>query len=155
VDITDLEQGTSVNSLVREYIARLAGESEAAEGLAEFLRIVSGAGADSGSRGRSWGRDELHAGPAASRTFVDTNVVAYAADESPAEKAKHDAAVELLTYDPEILVLSTQALQEFYHVVTRRLEKPLDPSGQPPRRVRSRDWMSSAPTPSCRLADLG
>jgi len=58
--IRAMEQGTSVNALVRDYIARLAGESEAAEGVAEFLRIVSGAGAGSGSRGRSWSRDELH-----------------------------------------------------------------------------------------------
>jgi predicted nucleic acid-binding protein len=65
--------------------------------------------------------------PVTGRAFVDTNVVVYAADESPAEQAKHDVAVELLTRDPESLVLSTQVLQEFYHVVTRRLEKPLDP----------------------------
>jgi plasmid stability protein len=58
--IRAMEQGTSVNALVREYIDRLAGESEAVEGIAEFLRIVSGAGAGSGSRGRSWSRDELH-----------------------------------------------------------------------------------------------
>lgn len=58
--IRAMEQGTSVNALVRDYIARLAGESEAAEGVAEFLRIVSGAGAGSGSRGRSWSREELH-----------------------------------------------------------------------------------------------
>jgi hypothetical protein len=58
--IRAMEQGTSVNALVREYIARLAGESEAGEGVAEFLRIVSGTGAGSGSRGRNWSRDELH-----------------------------------------------------------------------------------------------
>lgn len=65
--------------------------------------------------------------PVTGRAFVDTNVVADAADESPAERAKHDAAVELLAHDPENLVLSTEVLQEFYHVVTRKLEKPLDP----------------------------
>ena len=54
------------------------------------------------------------------RSFVDTNVVVYAADESPAERAKHDAAVELLAREPESLVLSTQVLQEFYYAVTRR-----------------------------------
>ena len=62
------------------------------------------------------------------RSFVDTNVVVYAADESPAERAKHDAAVELLAREPESLVLSTQVLQEFYYVVTRRLAKPLEAS---------------------------
>ena len=65
--------------------------------------------------------------PVTGRAFVDANVVVYAADESPAERLKHDAAVELLAHDPENLVVSTQVLQEFYHVVTRKLEKPLDP----------------------------
>lgn len=60
------------------------------------------------------------------RSFVDTNVVVYAVDENPADRAKHDAAVELLADQPENLVLSTQVLQEFYHVVTRKLAKPLD-----------------------------
>lgn len=66
-------------------------------------------------------------GPVTGRAFVDTNVVVYAADESPAERAKHEIAVELLAAEPENLVLSTQVLQEFYHAVTRRLERPLDP----------------------------
>lgn len=58
--IRAMQQGTSVNALVRDYITRLAGESDAAEGVAEFLQIVSGAGASSGARGRAWSRDELH-----------------------------------------------------------------------------------------------
>lgn len=58
--IRAMEQGTSVNALVRGYIARLAGQSDATEGVSEFLRIVSGAGAGSGSQGRNWSRDELH-----------------------------------------------------------------------------------------------
>jgi predicted nucleic acid-binding protein len=65
--------------------------------------------------------------PVTGGAFLDTSVVVYAADESPAERAKHDRAVELLARDPEHLVLSTQVLQEFYHAVTRRLEKPPDP----------------------------
>ncbi len=60
------------------------------------------------------------------RAFLDTNVVVYAADENPADRAKHDAAIALLAGDPESLVLSTQVLQEFYHAVTRKLAKPLD-----------------------------
>jgi predicted HicB family RNase H-like nuclease len=32
-----MQRGTSVNALVRDYIARLADESEAADGVAEFL----------------------------------------------------------------------------------------------------------------------
>lgn len=53
-----LQQGTSVNSLVRDYLAGIAGESEAAQAMAAFLAIVRQAGAASG--GRSWTRDELH-----------------------------------------------------------------------------------------------
>lgn len=58
--IRALEQGTSVNALVRDYLARLAGQSRAAEGVAEFLAAVEGAGAGSGAEGRTWTRDELH-----------------------------------------------------------------------------------------------
>ncbi|MGH9065276.1 MAG: DUF6364 family protein [Acidimicrobiales bacterium] len=53
-----LQQGTSVNALVRGYLARLAGESGAADGIRQFLEAVGGAGAGSG--GRAWTRDELH-----------------------------------------------------------------------------------------------
>lgn len=58
--IRAMQLGTSVNALVRDYISRLAGESEAAAGVAEFLQAVSGAGASSGPGGRTWTRDELH-----------------------------------------------------------------------------------------------
>jgi len=60
------------------------------------------------------------------RSFVDTNVVVYAVDENPADRAKHDTAAELLVREAESLVLSTQVLQEFYHAVTRKLRTPLD-----------------------------
>lgn len=53
-----LQQGTSVNALVRAYLARVAGESEASQGMDEFFTAVTGAGAGSG--GRTWTRDELH-----------------------------------------------------------------------------------------------
>lgn len=56
--IRALQQGTSVNSLVRDYLARVAGKSEAAEGTREFFSAVGGSGAGSG--GRTWTRDELH-----------------------------------------------------------------------------------------------
>jgi predicted nucleic acid-binding protein len=60
------------------------------------------------------------------RSFVDSNVVVYAADENPAERAKHETAIELLADEPDDLVISTQVLQEFYVVVTRKLSHPLD-----------------------------
>lgn len=56
--IRAMRQGTSVNALVREYITRLAGESDAAEGIAEFLRIGLEAHAESG--GRTWTRESLY-----------------------------------------------------------------------------------------------
>ncbi|MHB1595711.1 MAG: PIN domain-containing protein [Streptosporangiaceae bacterium] len=59
------------------------------------------------------------------RTFLDSNVLVYSVDESPAEKSKHERAVELLSTQPESLVVSTQVLQEFYVVATRKLKSPL------------------------------
>jgi predicted nucleic acid-binding protein len=60
------------------------------------------------------------------RSFVDTNVAVYAADENPEERVKHEAAIRLLADDPDDLVISTQVLQEFYVVVSRKLPRPLD-----------------------------
>jgi len=59
------------------------------------------------------------------RTFLDSNVLVYSVDESPAETAKHALAVELLSGQAEDLVVSTQVLQEFYVVATRKLTNPL------------------------------
>ncbi|MDQ2879733.1 MAG: PIN domain-containing protein [Actinomycetota bacterium] len=59
------------------------------------------------------------------RSFVDTNVFVYAADESPEERDKHKIASSLLVADPDELVISTQVLQEFYVTVTRKLRTPL------------------------------
>jgi predicted nucleic acid-binding protein len=59
------------------------------------------------------------------KTFLDSNVLVYSVDESPAEKARHERAVELLSAHPEDLVVSTQVLQEFYAVTTRKLKTPL------------------------------
>lgn len=61
----------------------------------------------------------------AHRSFVDTNIFVYAADESPEERDKHKIASALLAEDPDGLVISTQVLQEFYVTVTRKLGRPL------------------------------
>jgi predicted nucleic acid-binding protein len=58
-------------------------------------------------------------------TFLDSNVLVYSVDESPAEKVKHEVAVGLLSGQAEELVVSTQVLQEFYVVTTRKLKVPL------------------------------
>jgi predicted nucleic acid-binding protein len=59
------------------------------------------------------------------RTFLDSNVLVYSVDESPAEEVKHAKAADLVSARPEDLVLSTQVLQEFYVVTTRKLKNPL------------------------------
>jgi predicted nucleic acid-binding protein len=58
------------------------------------------------------------------RSFVDTNVLVYRIDES--EQRKQATAKGLLEEaEPGSLVLSTQVLQEFYVVSTRKLGTPL------------------------------
>jgi predicted nucleic acid-binding protein len=64
----------------------------------------------------------------AGRAFVDTNVLVYAYDHD--EPTKQARAAEVLS---ELVqrgqaVISTQVLQEFYWVVTRKLSVPLAPS---------------------------
>ena len=57
--IRALEQGTSVNAVVREYLEHYAG-SAARDGIAGFLELARRSQASSGPGGRSWSRDELH-----------------------------------------------------------------------------------------------
>jgi plasmid stability protein len=59
--IRALEQGTSVNALLREYLESFAGEGRAPEGARGFLAVTERAGASSGPEGRSWTRDDAHA----------------------------------------------------------------------------------------------
>ena len=69
-----------------------------------------------------WTRDELHERYA----FLDTNVLVYALDRD--EPAKQEAALSLIEGLGVAgrLVLSTQVLQEFYVVTSRKLSRPLD-----------------------------
>ncbi len=55
-----LEQGTSVNAVVRRYLEHYVGVS-ARDGIVGFLELAGRARASSGPGGRSWSRDELHA----------------------------------------------------------------------------------------------
>ncbi len=59
------------------------------------------------------------------RTFVDTNVLAYAHDRS--ETRKHPLARALLEtlWETRTGALSTQVLQEFYIVATRKFSPPM------------------------------
>jgi plasmid stability protein len=61
--IRALEHRTSVNSLVRDYLERYAGVGETASALASLRDMATAAQASSGSKGRSWTRDELHGRP--------------------------------------------------------------------------------------------
>ncbi|MFI5255331.1 MAG: hypothetical protein ACHQ15_07740 [Candidatus Limnocylindrales bacterium] len=55
-----LEDGTSVNALLRAYLERYAGVGESDEALAGFARLARMSVASSGTIGRTWTRDELH-----------------------------------------------------------------------------------------------
>jgi hypothetical protein len=55
-----LEDGTSVNALLRAYLERYAGSGDAGEALSGFVRLARQSTATSGPRGRAWTRDELH-----------------------------------------------------------------------------------------------
>jgi hypothetical protein len=55
-----LEDGTSVNALLRAYLERYAGSGGTGEALSGFVRIARRSGASSGPGGRAWTRDELH-----------------------------------------------------------------------------------------------
>jgi plasmid stability protein len=58
--IRAVEQGTSVNAVLREQLIRYADRSAGDRAADAFLAIARGSGGDSGAAGRSWTRDELH-----------------------------------------------------------------------------------------------
>ncbi len=58
--IRALEQGTSVNALLREYLMAYAGHNEMQEAIAAFLEIAKNSPAGSGPQGRTWTRDDAH-----------------------------------------------------------------------------------------------
>ena len=59
--IRALQQGTTVNALVRDYLASFVGKPPANQGVADFLEIANRTAASSGKPGRSWTRDDAHA----------------------------------------------------------------------------------------------
>jgi predicted nucleic acid-binding protein len=75
-----------------------------------------------------------------SRAFLDTNVLVYLFDHDVPAKAER--ARDLLERaEPGELVLSAQVLGEFYVVVTRKLERPLDSS----QATQAVDWLGLFP----------
>ncbi len=61
--IRALENGTSVNALVSDYLEQYAGVGASAQALVEFLEIAERSRASSGPRGRAWRRDDLYDRP--------------------------------------------------------------------------------------------
>ena len=57
--------------------------------------------------------------------FIDTNILVYAHDSGSASRQKVAQAVLKELWDTRSGVLSTQVLQEFYAVVTRKLKPPM------------------------------
>jgi hypothetical protein len=55
-----LDEGTSVNAIVRERLAAYAGEDEAAAALARILALSGTTKSGSGPGGRTWTREELY-----------------------------------------------------------------------------------------------
>lgn len=59
------------------------------------------------------------------RAFIDSNILVYLFDHGEPVKQQRAANLFARHQDDIELVLSTQVLQEFFVVVTRKLEKPL------------------------------
>jgi Family of unknown function (DUF6364) len=58
--IRALEQDTSVNALIRDYLERLVAREPSQSGMAPFLALARSIHAGSGPAGRTWTREELH-----------------------------------------------------------------------------------------------
>lgn len=61
--IRALENGTSVNAVVSDYLQRYAGPSQTQAALAGFVELASKSTASSGPEGRTWRRDDLYDRP--------------------------------------------------------------------------------------------
>ena len=55
-----LEDGTSVNAVLRMYLERYADVGDTARALRGFAQLATQSVATSGPGGRGWTRDELH-----------------------------------------------------------------------------------------------
>lgn len=58
--IRALEQGTSVNALVREHLERYARDERQRAALQELVALARSSDASSGHEGRTWTRDDLY-----------------------------------------------------------------------------------------------
>jgi predicted nucleic acid-binding protein len=129
-----LEEDTSVNAVLREYLEEYAGgrreQREAARRIIEDARR-------GGCRIRAW-RACLEAGghlrgeawavsQEVSRSFFDTDVLLYMYDDDEPNKKASAIDVFERAVEEDLAVLSTQVLQEFYVNATSRLAGPLSP----------------------------
>jgi plasmid stability protein len=58
--IRALEQDTSVNALVRDYLEDLAGKAKPQDGIRAILALAERSHSGSGPTGRSWTREGLY-----------------------------------------------------------------------------------------------
>ncbi|RIQ15711.1 DUF6364 family protein [Jiangella rhizosphaerae] len=58
--IQALEQGTSVNAVIRRYLEAFTGGDHRAQGLHRFLALAGETPTGSGPEGRTWSRDDLY-----------------------------------------------------------------------------------------------
>lgn len=58
--IRALEQDTSVNALVRDFLEGLAAQAPPQEGIRAILELARRSHSGSGPAGRSWTRDEIY-----------------------------------------------------------------------------------------------
>lgn len=58
--IKALEDGTSVNALLREYLEAYTGTQRTQRALIGFAELADQSEAGSGTAGRTWTRDDLH-----------------------------------------------------------------------------------------------
>ena len=55
-----IEQHTSVNAVVREFLASYAGQDEQEEAVREILKLAKQSKASSGPEGRTWKREDIY-----------------------------------------------------------------------------------------------
>ncbi len=58
--IRAIEQHTSVNAVVREFLEAYAGEDKQKVAVQEFLRLAKQSHASSGPEGRTWKREDIY-----------------------------------------------------------------------------------------------
>ena len=58
--IRALEDGTSVNAVLRDYLAAYAGDTATREAREAYVGLAESATASSGPGGRTWTRDDAH-----------------------------------------------------------------------------------------------